>query len=106
VNDYEGGRREARARKLPLLVLDGVVNRLAQGAQGTRLSVSARVEYVVRKAPEQDLRGSVSGTAQAFESTRILQDKALMLELEDAALTSAVESAMRGAPTVLQEAVR
>src|SRR5262249_55493068 len=43
VADYEKGRHESRARKLPLLVIDGVVQRLAQGAAGSRLTVSAQV---------------------------------------------------------------
>lgn len=106
VNDYADGRKQAQSRKLPLLVIDGVVNRLAQGANGSRVTVSAQVEYVVRKAPEQALKGSVSGRAQAIDSSRILEDQAKVTELEDEALTSAVESAMRGAPLVLAEAVR
>jgi hypothetical protein len=106
VSDYADGRKQAQSRKLPLLVIDGVVNRLAQGANGSRVTVSAHVEYVVRKAPEQALKGSVSGTAQAIDSSRILQDQTKVTELEDEALAGAVESAMRGAPIVLAEALR
>ena len=93
------------APKAPVLVLDGVVNRLAQGSEGARLTVSAQVEYVVRKAPEQSLKGSVSGTAQAFDSVSIANDRVRVARLENQALQGAVDSAMRGAPILLQQAV-
>ena len=67
LSEASEGPREALSRKLPLLVLDGVVNRLSQGAEGTRVTVSAQVEYVFRKMPEHALRGSVTGAARALK---------------------------------------
>lgn len=100
------GASEAQRRKLPLLVLDGVVNRLAPGARGERLTVSAQVEYTFRKVPEHALRGTISGAAQAEGGAAppLVKDK--MAELEQQALCGAVESAMRGAPQVLLAALR
>lgn len=99
------GPREAASRKLPLVVLDGVVNRLAQGAHGANVTVSAQVEYVVRKMPEQALKGTVTGAAQAIGQSAP-RDRSRVQKLEEQAIAGAVESAMRGAPPVLAQAVR
>jgi hypothetical protein len=100
------GHSEAARRKLPLLVLDGVVNRLAPGARGERLTVSAQVEYTFRKIPEHALRGTITGAAQAEGGATSPLVKEKMAELEEQALCGAVESAMRGAPQVMLAALR
>jgi len=104
--DATEGKHESEARKLPLLVLDGVVNQLAQGSSGTQVTISAQVEFVFRKMPEHALTGSITGAARAHESSRILVDQTLVAQLENQALQGAVESAMRGAPEVMQHALR
>jgi hypothetical protein len=106
LSDGTEGKREAEARKLPLLVLDGVVNRLAQGSSGEQVTVSAQVEFVFRKMPEHALTGSVTGAARALDNAKILRDQSLVAQLENQALQGAVESAMRGAPEVMQHALR
>jgi hypothetical protein len=106
LSDATEGRRESEARKLPLLVLDGVVNQLAQGSAGAQITVSAQVEFVFRKMPEHALTGSITGAARARDSSRIMQDQTLVAQLENQALQGAVESAMRGAPEVMQHALR
>ena len=106
VSDSSEGRSEAALRKLPLLVIDGVLNRLSQGAEGEQVMVSARVEYVFRKMPEHALTGSVTGTARALDSARAIADQNRVAQLEEQALEGAIESAMRGAPQVMQQALR
>jgi HEAT repeats len=106
LSDATEGKHESEARKLPLLVLDGVVNQLAQGSSGTQVTVSAQVEFVFRKMPEHALTGSITGAARARDSSKILQDQTLVAQLENQALQGAVESAMRGAPEVMQHALR
>jgi hypothetical protein len=105
LGDAAEARAEAAARKLPVLVLDGVLNRLAQGAQGEQLMVSAQVEYVFRKMPEHALTGSVRGTARALDNA-VRGDQSRVAQLEVQAVEGAVESAMRGAPDVMQQALR
>jgi hypothetical protein len=105
VSEVSEGRREAASRKLPLLMLDGVLNNLSQGKDGERTIVSAQVEYVFRKIPEHALTGSVRGTAHALESAKLV-DAGRVAELEMQALEAAVESAMKGAPDVMQQALR
>jgi len=106
LSDATEGKRESESRKLPLLVLDGVVNQLAQGSSGAQITVSAQVEFVFRKMPEHALTGSITGAARARDSSRIMQDQTLVAQLENQALQGAVESAMRGAPEVMQHALR
>ena len=106
LSDATEGKQEAQTRKLPLLVLDGVVNRMAQGSSGQQVTVSAQVEFVFRKMPEHALTGSITGAARARDSSRVLSDQSLVAQLEDQALQGAVESAMRGAPEVMQQALR
>jgi hypothetical protein len=96
---------ETKTRKLPLVMIDGVLHKVAQSASGNSVAVSVRVEYVVRKMPEHALKATMSGSAQAEGSASLLTDERRFAELQEAALEGAVESAMRGAPTVMQAAI-
>src|SRR4051812_5500223 len=104
LSDTSEEGREAAQRRLPVLVLDGTLNRLAQGSQGANVTVSAQVEYVIRKSPEHALKGSVTGAAQALGNMSA-QDQGRVAQLEMEALQGAVESAMKGAPAVMQQAL-
>jgi hypothetical protein len=106
VSESSEGKREAEVRKLPLLLLDGVLNNLSQGAQGEQMIVSAQVEYVFRKLPDHALTGSVTGTARALDSAKAKADQGRVAQLEVQALEGAIESAMRGAPDVMLQALR
>jgi hypothetical protein len=105
VSESSEGRSEAAARKLPLLIIDGVLNQLSQGAEGQQTMVSAKVEYVFRKMPEHALTGSVTGTARALDTSRMAADQSRVAQLELEALEGAIESAMRGAPDVMRQAL-
>lgn len=102
-SDYE---RLASARRLPAIVLDGSVNRLAKAAKGSEVMIDAQVEYVIRKLPDHSLKGSVSGAAQAIASASAVADGAHLAQLENDALSGAVESAFRSAPTAFAQALR
>jgi hypothetical protein len=106
VSEASEGQKEALVRKLPLLIIDGVLNQLSQGADGEQMMVSAKVEYVFRKMPEHALTGSVTGTARALDSSRASSDQERVAQLELQALEGAIESAMRGAPDVMKQALR
>jgi hypothetical protein len=100
------GVEVAQAQKTPMLVMDGVVNRLAKGARGSNLTVSAQVEFVVRRAPEQSLKGTVSGAAEAQDTAGVAPNQRRVAQLENQALQGAVDSALKGAPVLLQQAMR
>jgi hypothetical protein len=70
------------------------------------MMVSAKVEYVFRKMPEYALTGSVTGTAKALDSAKAVSDQDRVAQLELQALEAAIESAMRGAPDVMKQALR
>jgi hypothetical protein len=55
--------------------------------------------------PEHSLKATMSGSAQAEGSASLLKDERRFVALQEAALDGAVESAMKGAPTVMQAAV-
>jgi HEAT repeat protein len=105
LSDASEEDREALRRRLPVIVIDGTLNRLAQGSQGSNVTVSAQVEYVIRKSPEHALKGSVTGAAQALGAMQ-MDDHGRVAALELEALQGAIESAMRGAPAVMQQALR
>jgi HEAT repeat protein len=81
---------------MPVLLLDGQLTRLAQASAGGTLRVEAQVEFSVRRIPQQTLKGTLSGTATSMESARTITT-GRVLELQNAAVGGAVESAMRGA---------
>lgn len=83
----------AASRKLPVLVIDGTVRKLAHAASGPSLVMSAQVEYVLKK--ESSLKASVSGSAQAQGEVDAATDTSRLENLQDAALAGAVESALR-----------
>jgi hypothetical protein len=97
---------EGALRQLPVLLLDGVVIRLRRGSEAGRVIVSAEVEYVFRKTPEHALKASFAGSAKALGGAQAPTDGARVALLEEQALRGAVESAMRGAPEVMLQALR
>ncbi len=89
--------RQAGERKIPVLMLDGTITRLAQGASNGNVMFQAQVEFAVRKVPQQTLQGTFSGAATTVDSAQVLSNLGRVAELQDRAVDGAVESAMRGA---------
>lgn len=98
--------QQAAARHVPVLLLDGALQRLSQGQKNAQLSYSAQVDYSMRRIPQQQLRGMLSGSATSFGSLNALRDPGSVTQLEDQAIEGAVESALRGAAQGFGEAVR
>ena len=80
-----------------------VPNELIEYAFGER---NAKVEFVVRKIPEQSLKASVKGNAKALLDARAVKTDAELSQLQADAVTAAVQSAFSGAPKVLEEAAK
>jgi hypothetical protein len=89
--------RQASERKIPILTLDGQLNRLQQTAAGNSITFQAQVEFSVKKYPEQSLQGTLSGAASTTGDAKTLQNPNRVAELQFQAVDGAVESAMRGA---------
>jgi len=98
--------READQRGVPVLMLDGLLQSITQGRRDAQASVSAKVEFVVWRLPEQMLRGSLSGAATSFGSVRALSNPLAAAELQDQAIQGAVESALSGADRGLAMAAK
>ena len=98
VGDAQGAARASSENHVPLLVLDGSLVRLAEQAQGNgTVGYSARVEFSLRKSPEQTLRASLSGAATSIGTANSLVNQSRVSQLQDQAVDGAVESAMRNA---------
>jgi plasmid stability protein len=89
----------AAAKKLPLLVIDGVIRTLSPSSSSSGLIYSAKVEYVIKK--QASIKGTVKGAAQAEGSSDIARDDKRLQSLQEAAIVGAIESALRGAPEAL-----
>jgi hypothetical protein len=93
------------ANKMPVLLLEGQITRMAQAQSGDAMRIEARVEFSVKRVPQQTLKGTLSGGATTVESVRTLSAERL-IELENQTVGSAVESALRGADSGLTLAAK
>ncbi|MGO8999003.1 MAG: HEAT repeat domain-containing protein [Polyangiaceae bacterium] len=102
----EGDPGTTRAMgKMPVLLLEGQITRLAQAQSSGAMRIEARVEFSVKRVPQQTLKGTLSGGATSVESMRTLSDQRL-IELQNQTVGSAVESALRGADSGLALAAK
>ncbi len=86
--------RQAAARHLPVITLDGNVTQLIEAQFGGTLQVHAEVEFTVRR--DQTLKGTVSGSATIIGPGSAISEEARR-RLQDEAVDGAVQSALRGA---------
>jgi hypothetical protein len=99
-----GVMQRASEKRIPVLLLDGTITRLAQGASNGNVMFQAQVEFSVRKVPQQTLQGTFSGAATMVDSAQALSSQGRIMELQNRAVDGAVESAMRGADRGLAQA--
>jgi hypothetical protein len=97
---------EATSRHMPVVAIDGSLQRLSQGLRDTELRIVAQVEFSMRRMPEQALKGTLNGAATSIGSTTALANPAMVAQLENQAISGAVESAMRGAAQGFAQAVK
>lgn len=97
--------KQAVDKKVPVVALDGAVLKLAQGQSGQTVTFQAQVEYSLRRVSDQSLKGLLTGSASAYDSSRGLS-QTRVAELQDQAVQAAVESALRGADKSMQLAIR
>jgi hypothetical protein len=105
VYDEGDPETERAGSKMPVLLLEGQITRLAQAQASGAMRIEARVEFSVKRVPQQTLKGTLSGGATAVESLRTLSTQRLV-ELQNQTVGSAVESALRGADTGLALAAK
>jgi hypothetical protein len=98
--------QQAAARHVPVLLIDGSLQRLSQAQRNTEVSYHAQVDFSMRRVPEQVLRGMLSGSATSVGSVSSLHDPGIVRMLQDQAIDGAVESALRGAAQGFGEAIK
>ncbi len=97
---------EAAARHVPVFLLDGNLQHLSLARKAAEVTNNARVDYSLRRVPQQQLRGMLSGSATSFGTVSGLRDPGTITLLEDQAIEGAVQSALRGAAQGLGDASR
>ena len=96
----------SKSRNLPAFTVDGSLTELAKKQSPGGVSYSARVEYLIRKMPEQSLKGTMSGNAQAQADTKEIHGQTELAQLQVDAVGAAIDSALRGASPALEAAAR
>jgi hypothetical protein len=96
--------RTGKSRNLPVFTLDATLTKLAKGAKGADISYSASVEYLIRKVPEQALKGSMIGSASALAEAATVKGPSHHAQLQRDAVAGAVESAFKGAGSAFEVA--
>jgi len=95
-----------RSRSLPAFTLDGSLTQLAKRQGSDGIGYAARVEYLIRKMPDQTLKGTMSGAAQALADAKEIRGQGELAQLQIDALAAAVDSAFKGASPALEAATR
>jgi hypothetical protein len=95
--------RQAAARHVPVITLDGNVMQVAESRVGGGTQVQVHVEFAVRRG--QTLKGTVSGAATTFGQGGEMTEESRR-KLQQDAVAAAVQSALRGAEDGLLVAAR
>lgn len=86
---------KAAARKsVPVLIVDGSLSRVRRDTSADGVTISAKVDFSVRRLPEQLLKGMVSGNASASDNPSALRSDSRVAELVRRAVGGAADSAM------------
>lgn len=97
---------KAKSMKLPTIALDGRLVQLQKEKAGSDVGFQARVEFVIRKIPEQSLKASVKGNAKALLDARAVKGDKELSQLQADAVTAAVQSALSGSSKAMEEAAK
>ena len=92
----------SRSRGLPAFAIDGKLVKLSRSDSSGEVGFSAKVEFLVRKVPEQALKGTMRGSATALGGVRVGARPDQIARLQIEAVSAAVESAMKGCKPVLE----
>jgi hypothetical protein len=97
---------EGKSRNIPGFFLDGSLTKLDKQEGGDNVGYQARVEYVIRKMPDQKLTGTVKGNATAVADAKDVRGEGELAQLRLDAIEAAVDSALKGAPPALEAGVK
>ena len=98
---------EGKSRNLPAFTVDGSLTQLAKKQGSDGIGYAARVEYLIRKMPDQTLKGTMSGSAQSVADANAVRGQSELLgQLQLDSISGAVDSALKGASPALEAAMR
>lgn len=97
---------KAKAKNLPTIALDSRLVALSKSNSGADVAVAAKVEFLIRKIPEQSLKATVKGDAKALANSKSVKGEAELGQLQADAVQAAVKSALKGAPTAIEAAAK
>ncbi len=100
----DDAEKRAKEKSVPTIGLDGRLVTLAKSNTGSDVSVNAKVEFVIRK--DQSLKATVKGDAKALANSKSVKGDSDLASLQADAVTAAIQSALKGAPTALDAAVK
>lgn len=100
----DGQSAEAGDKGKKMVMVTGLLRKLNESAEGSEVVISASVEYVVHRMPEQAIAGTVTGSASTRASKAEVKRRAG--ELQKMVLAAAVASAVKRAPEALAAATR
>ncbi len=96
--------KRSKEKSVPTIGVDGRLMALAKSNSGSDVSVNAKVEFVIRK--DQSLKATVKGDAKALANSKSVKGDSDLASLQADAVTAAIQSALKGAPTALDAAVK
>jgi hypothetical protein len=97
---------EGKARNLPAFTVDGTLTRLDKQQGADNVGYQAKVEYLVRKMPDQKLTGTMRGSAAAFADTKEVHGEGELVQLQSDAIAAAVDSALKGVSPALEAGMK
>jgi hypothetical protein len=100
--DGANAAAEGKSRNLPAFTVDGTLTLLDKQQGKDNIGYQAKVEYLVRKAPDQKLTGTLRGSAAAFADTKEVRGDGELAQLQSDAISAAVDSALKGASPALE----
>ncbi len=95
---------EGKSRGLPTFTLDSSLTQLAKRTGRDGIGYSARVEFVIRRMPDQVLKGTMAGTAQALADAAQVRGQNELVQLQNDAIGAAVDTALQSAGKTLEAA--
>jgi hypothetical protein len=97
---------DSKAKKLPVVMVSGHIQRLQASRDGTDVVYSASVEYILHTMPDESIAATVSGSASGSLTQDEAKNEARAAELRHQVLGAAIASALRRAPRALLAAAR
>jgi hypothetical protein len=97
---------EGKSRNLPALAIDGSLTKLTQQQGKGDIGYAAGVEYLIRKMPDQTLKGTMKGAAAAVADAKQVKGQEQLSQLQLDALAAAVDVALKNASPTFEAAAK